>query len=295
MSWSWSEIALVLDVSFLAHRAWHAVERDTMKGGTPKMVPAFAASIVKILREQSPRYLIAVAESDAPTWRHELFPAYKKDRAPHPPGFEEAVIEALRFLGLHKIPVHSHAGFEGDDTIAAIVRQLRARGVGTVILTADKDLRQLVADAAPMVVLWNGRDVGDRKSWVGEGTVRDEWGIGPDRVADLLALAGDDTDGIPGLPKIGKKHAAAMIEGTRDMEHLISIRMWGDSAVSRSLRDHTDEARLYRRLAALRDDVPVELDLDAAEVLPERWDIAGLLELFETHGMGWAARDLAGG
>lgn len=292
MTWSWSKIALVLDVPYLAHKAWHAVERDTVKGGTPKMVPAFAAMIVKILREQSPRYLVAVAESDAPTWRHDLFPDYKKDRAPHPPGFDDAVLDAIRFLELHRIPVHCAAGFEGDDTIAALVLQLRAAGIGTVILTADKDLRQLVADADPMAVLWNGRDPRDRKSWVGEGTVRDEWGIGPDRVADLLALAGDDTDGIPGVPKIGKKNAAALIDGTRDLEHLISLRMWGDSAVSRSLRDHADDARLWRRLTGLRADVPVALDLGAAEVLPERWDVAGLLEFFERHGMGWAARDL---
>lgn len=285
MSWDWSEIALVLDVSFLAHRAWHALTRDTPPGHVPKMVASFASTIVKILREQSPRYLLAVAESDAPTWRHEIFADYKKGRPPHPAGFDDQVLEAIQLLELYRVPVFCRAGFEADDTIATLLRQLRARGIGTVILTADKDLKQLVTDADPMVVLWNGRDVGDAKSWAGERTVRAEWGIGPDRVADLLALAGDATDGIPGVPGIGLKKAAALIEGTRDLEHLIFTRMWGDLAIQKALAAHAAEVRLWRRLTALREDVPVELDLDAAEVRPARWDRAGLVAFYEAAGL----------
>jgi DNA polymerase-1 len=278
---TWSDAAYLLDVSYWAHKAWHAVARDTPAGHVPDMIAPFAAMLVKLLADREPRFLIAAAEMEGPTWRHELYPAYKAGRPPHPPGFDRQVIEAIRLLELHRIPVLGAGGFEADDVIARLVRDLRAAGIAVVVITADKDLRQLVTDTEPGVVLWDGKD-----RWVGERTVRSEWGIGPERVGDYLALVGDSGDGIPGIKGIGAKKAPELIEGTKDLEDLLRLRMWADSAVGRALRAGEHDVRLWRRLVALREDVPVALDLEAAEVRPERYDRKGLQAFYEAAGLG---------
>jgi DNA polymerase-1 len=276
-----SNDCFLLDVSYWAHKAWHAVARDTPAGHVPDMLAAFAAMLVKLLADRQPRYLIAAAEMDGPTWRHQLYPAYKAERPPHPPGFDRQLIEAIRLLELHRIPVLGAGGFEADDVIATLVRQLRAAGLPVVVITADKDLRQLVTDADPMVVLWDGKD-----RWIGERTVRREWSIGPERVGDYLALVGDPGDGIPGIKGIGAKKAPELIEGTKDLEDLLRLRMWADSAVGRALRAGEHDVRLWRRLVALREDVPVTLDVAGAEVVPARWDRDGLHDFYERAGLG---------
>lgn len=271
----------LLDVSYWAHKAWHAVARDAPEGATPDMLAAFAGMLVKLLADREPRYLIAATDTSGPTWRHDLYPRYKADRPPRPPGFDLQLAEAVRLLALHRIPVVGASGFEADDTIATLVRLLRAAGMPVVIVTADKDLRQLVTDADPMVVLWDGKD-----RWVGERTVRREWSIGPERVGDYLALVGDPGDGVPGIKGIGAKKAPELIEGTRDLEDLLRLRMWAASAVGRALRAGEHDVRLWRRLVALREDAPVSLDLEAAEVVPARWDRDGLRDFYERAGLG---------
>ncbi len=271
--------AYILDVSYWAHKAWHAVAKDTPEGHEPAMLGVFANMLVKLF-VHGPRYLIAAVESDGPTWRHALYPAYKADRPPHPPGFDRQLTEAIQLLSLHRIPVVGASGFEADDTIATLVRLVRAAGVPVVILTADKDLRQLVTDADPMVVLWDGKD-----KWIGERTVRREWSIGPDRVGDFLALVGDPGDGIPGVPGVGEKRAPELLERAGGLEEVIRKSVWWTPKIAAAVRAHAEQIRLARRLVALRDDVPVTLDIEAAEVVPERWDRDGLRDFYERAGL----------
>ena len=276
----WSDAAFVLDLSFWAHKAWHAVARDTPKDRAPAMLPAFASMLVKLLAEQEPRFLFVAAEMIGPTWRHDLYPAYKADRAPHPPGFDAQLVEAIRFLELHRFPVLGAGGFEADDVITTIVRQVRAQGVPVVVLTADKDLRQLVVDEEPIVVLWDGKD-----RWCGERTVREEWKIAPALVGDLLALTGDDGDGIPGVPGVGPVTASKMLARAPDVEKVIAHHDWWTPKIGVVVRERAEQIRLARRLVELRD-APVTVDLEAARVLPERWDRAGLVAWYEERGLG---------
>lgn len=275
---NWSAAAFVIDLLFWAHKAWHAVP-PTSAGGRPvNMIHGFAAMLVKLLAERSPRWLVVAADVGGRGWRHDLFPAYKANRDPHPPGFDEQLVEVVRLLELHRIPVIGVPGFEADDVAGALVGRFRRAGVPVVVITADKDLRQLVTDQEPMTVLWDGKD-----RWVGERTVRKDWGVGPDRVADFLALTGDEGDGVPGVPGIGPKRAAELLADTRDLEHMLSVRRWGSSAAARALCAHEEQLRLSRQLVALRE-VPIAVGLGACAL--GGYDVAGLRDFYERAGLG---------
>jgi DNA polymerase-1 len=274
---TWHDAAYVIDLSFWAHKAWHAVPPVSAGGRPVNLIHGFAAMLVKLLADRDPRFLVAAADVGGRGWRHDLFPAYKAGRAPHPPGFDEQVVEVVRLLELHRIPVIGFPGHEADDVAGTLVGRFRRAGVPVVVITADKDLRQLVTDAEPMTVLWDGKD-----RWVGERTVRKDWKVGPDRVGDFLALTGDDGDGVPGVPGVGPVRAAELLAETRDLEHMLSLRRWGSSAAARALRAHEEQLKLSRRLVALRE-VPIAVELGACAL--GGYDVAGLRDFYERAGL----------
>ena len=276
----WSEAAFIIDLHFWAHKAWHAVPEGVKSpGGAPvNMIHGFAAMLVRLLAERGPRWLVAASEARGPTWRHELFPAYKAARVAHPEGFDEQLAEVARLLSLHRVPVLSAAGFEADDVIAALVRRFRGCGVPVVVLTADKDLRQLVTDVEPTVLLWDGKD-----RYVGARTVVKEWGVGPERVADFLALVGDEGDGVPGVPGVGPKRAVELLEGTASVEDVLRAKQWATGAVARALRAGAGQLHLSRKLVSLREDVPLEIEL--AECALGAYEVGGLHAFYERVGL----------
>lgn len=277
----------MIDLLYWAHKAWHAVPLTarTPAGDPANMIHGLANMLVRLLAERSPRWLVAAADSPGPTWRHALFPAYKAEREPHPEGFDAQLVEAERLLALHRIPVLRAPGCEADDVAATLVRRFRKAGVPVVVVTADKDLRQLVTDEEPAVVLWDGRD-----RYVGARTVQKEWGVPPSRAGDWLALVGDKGDGIPGVNGVGEKRAAELLEGTRDLEDVLRLRQWAQSAVGRGLRAGAEQLRLSRRLVALRDDVPIDVEL--GECALGGYDVDGLRTFYDRVGLGRLAARL---
>jgi DNA polymerase I len=277
----WENAAFIVDLLFWAHKAWHAVPATTRTPGgrAANMVHGFAAMLIKLLSDRAPRFLVTAADVGGSTWRHELFPTYKAAREPHPPGFDEQLVEVVRLLELHRVPVLGVPGFEADDVMATLVRRFRGVGVPVVIVTADKDLRQLVTDTAPAVLIWDGKD-----RFIGERTVAKEWGVGPERVGDFLALTGDDGDGIPGVPGIGPKRATELLHDAADLEQVLVQKQWTQNAVGRALRAGADQLRLSRRLVALRGDVPLEVELGACAL--GGYDVPGLRAFYEAAGLG---------
>lgn len=275
---TWQTAAHILDLSYFAHRAWHAIARDAPPGASPDMLPAAANMLVKLLAEKAPAWLVAAADPGGSTWRHELYPPYKAHRPPHPPGFDAQLAELARLFELHRIPVLDAPGHEADDVIATLAGRFRRAGVAVVLVAADKDLRQLVTDTWPGVVMWDGKE---RTTTADH--VRREMGVDPARVGDLLALTGDDGDGVPGLRGVGPKKAAELLRESRDLEHAIALRMWGSSAPARSLRANVEQVRLARRLVALRDDVPLQVELGACAL--GGYDVEGLRAWYEARGL----------
>jgi DNA polymerase-1 len=284
----WAKAAFVLDLSYWAHKAWHAVPATVRAttGEPVNMVQGVASMLVRLLSDRDPAWLVAAADSAGPTWRHALYPAYKAERVPHTADFDRQLGEVGQLLELHGVPVIGAPGFEGDDVIATLVRRLTACGIAVVVITADKDLRQVVTDDEPFVKLWDGKD-----RVIEPQAIRAEWGIEPGAVGDFLALVGDEHDGVPGVSGVGPVTAANVLKRAGSLAEVIrKSAWWRPEKVGRAIRENAEQIHLARRLVALRDDVPMQLDLGACAV--GGYDAAGLRRFYERAGLGQLAERL---
>ncbi len=200
---------------------------------------------------------VAVCFDVGRTWRHELSPAYKANRDAKP---EEALAQrknALGVLSRDGFPMWSAEGYEADDVIASAVRVAKERGIRSTIATADKDLMQLVDDHC--VVLSTRTD-----NFLGPAEVREKFGVEPGQIADWLALVGDKSDNVAGVPGIGEKRAADLLFMHRDIVRLVGAAEDPASDITPKIREsivnHKNAAALALRLVTLRADVPVPFD-----------------------------------
>jgi DNA polymerase-1 len=247
------ETIYVIDISSYVFRAYHALPPlSSSKGEPTHAVAGVSAMLLKLLREHEPHGLIVAMDSKQRSFRKELFEAYKANRPPAPPDLQQQmsrVREVVEAWGMSPIEA---PGFEADDIIATLVGQARDKGLRVVIVSADKDLLQLVG---PDVVMYDTM----RNKVFGPEETREKLGVDPGQVRDLLALMGDSSDNVPGVPSVGQKTAAKLLEeyGTFDgiYENLDNITR---KALKAKLTDHRDDALTSRELVTLRTDVEID-------------------------------------
>jgi DNA polymerase-1 len=253
----------LVDGSGYIFRAYHAMPALTRPSdGLPVgAIHGFCAMLWKLLREKKaserPTHLAVIFDHSRISFRNDIYPEYKAHR-PEPP--EDLVPQfplirdAVRAFG---VPAVELPGFEADDLLATYARQAEEAGAETVIVSSDKDLMQLVR---PKVTMYD--PMKDRR--IGEDEVREKFGVEPGKVVEVQALAGDSTDNVPGVPGIGVKTAAELINQYGDLETLLAqaggIRQKGRRE---KLLENADKARVSRQLVKLRDDAPVETPLDS--------------------------------
>jgi DNA polymerase-1 len=247
------ETIYVIDISSYVFRAYHALPPlSSSKGEPTHAVAGVSAMLLKLLREHEPHGLIVAMDSKQRSFRKEMFEAYKANRPPAPPDLQQQmsrVREVVEAWGMSPIEA---PGFEADDIIATLVGQARDKGLRVVIVSADKDLLQLVG---PDVVMYDTM----RNKVFGPEETREKLGVDPGQVRDLLALMGDSSDNVPGVPSVGQKTAAKLLEeyGTFDgiYENLDNITR---KALKAKLTDHRDDALTSRELVTLRTDVEID-------------------------------------
>ncbi len=251
----------LIDGSAYIFRAFHALPPMTRHDGTPvNAVYGYSAMLARLLedaaRDGAVSHFAVIFDSARKTFRNDIYPDYKANRPPPPeelvPQFP-LVREATRAFN---VPSIEREGFEADDIIATYARQAREAGAEVIIVSSDKDLMQLVGDGVRMLDPMKNRiiDVGE---------VREKFGVEPDRVVDVQALAGDPSDNVPGVPGIGVKTAAQLIAEYGDLDTLLARAAEIKQPKRRqTLIENADLARVSRELVRLRDDV--ELD--------ETWD-----------------------
>jgi DNA polymerase-1 len=247
------ETIYVIDISSYVFRAYHALPPlSSSKGEPTHAVAGVSAMLLKLLREHEPHGLIVAMDSKQRSFRKELFEAYKANRPPAPPDLQQQmsrVREVVEAWGMSPIEA---PGFEADDIIATLVGQARDKGLRVVIVSADKDLLQLVG---PDVVMYDTM----RNKVFGPEETREKLGVDPGQVRDLLALMGDSSDNVPGVPSVGQKTAAKLLEeyGTFEgiYENLDNITR---KALKAKLTDHRDDALTSRELVTLRTDVEID-------------------------------------
>jgi DNA polymerase-1 len=258
----------LIDGSGYIFRAYHALPPLTRKSdGLPIGAVAGFCNMINRLLEQARQagqatHMAVVFDPKGGTFRNQLYDLYKANRSEPPedlvPQFP-LMRDATRAFGL---PCLEREGFEADDVIATLARQGVAAGMEVVVISSDKDLMQLVG---------NGVRLHDpmKDKPIGEAEVREKFGVAPDRVVDVQALAGDSSDNVPGVPGIGVKTAAELINTYGSLETLLERAAEIKQPKRReSLIANADKARLSKQLVTLRDDVPLDVSLDTLTLHP---------------------------
>ena len=247
----------VIDGHSQLYRAYHAIRGLTGPDGrSTNAVFGFVAMLRKLIDDHVPAAIVAAFDVAGPTFRDEIAADYKAHRAPMPPDLAEQIPWVHRATEALGVPVVTCEGFEADDVIGAIAVRAASAGYDTVIVTGDKDLLQLVG---PGVRVFNPRDDG---TWYDGDGVRERFGVPPDRVVDVLALMGDATDNIKGVPGIGEKGAVELVTRFGDVEQVLARAGEVQQKKYReALLAHADDARRSLELARIRTDVPIDVDL----------------------------------
>jgi DNA polymerase-1 len=251
----------LVDGSGYIFRAYHSLPPMTRPDGTPvNAVYGFTTMLMKLLADMDAERVAVIFDKGRKTFRNEIHPDYKGHRPEAPedlvPQFP-LIREAVRAFNVACVEME---GYEADDLIATYAKQARAKGIDVTIVSSDKDLMQLVRDGVALFDPMKNRPIGPEE-------VREKFGVGPDRVVDVQALAGDSSDNVPGVPGIGVKTAAQLIEEYGDLESLLARAGEIKQPKRRqNLTEYADQARLSRDLVRLRDDVDVPEPLEGFDV-----------------------------
>jgi DNA polymerase-1 len=262
----------LVDGSGYIFRAFHALPPMTRADGTPvNAVYGFTSMLMKLLRDLHAEYVAVIFDAGRRSFRNDIYPQYKAHRPDPPPELipQFALVrEATRACNVAAVEM---AGFEADDLIATYATQAAAAGAQVIIVSSDKDLMQLIGDGIAM------RDP-IKEKMIGPAEVMEKFGVGPERVIDVQALAGDSTDNVPGVPGIGVKTAAQLINEYGDLDTLLARAHEIKQPKRReALTEKADMARLSRDLVRLRTDVPIDVPFESFAV---REPDPGLLQTF---------------
>lgn len=278
----------LVDASLYVFRAWHSLPPDEFldaDGWPANAVHGFARFLLELLERERPRHIaVAFDQSLESSFRNDLYPAYKANREPAPESLKRQFALCQQFTRALGLTVLADNRYEADDLIGTLLTRQRADGyVGTVI-SADKDLSQLLT---PGDIQW---DYARQQRWDAAG-VKERYGVHAHQIADYLGLTGDAIDNIPGVPGIGAKTAAALLEhfGSLDalldrLDELPFLRLRGAASHATRLREHTELARLSRQLATIACDAPLPDDVGDARL--QRGNSAALEEVMNQARFG---------
>jgi DNA polymerase-1 len=284
----------LLDAYALIFRSYYAFiknPRITSKGLNTSAIFGFLLTLEEVLQKQKPSHIAVVFDTPSPTFRHEMFSAYKANRDETPEDIKKAVPYIKRLLEAYRIPVIEYPGFEADDVIGTLARKASERGFTTFMMTPDKDFAQLVSDN---VMMFKPSRSGNESVQWGVDDIRREFSVKkPEQVIDILALMGDSADNIPGAPGVGPKTAMKLISEYGSIEEL--FRNTGDlkGKLKEIIENNREQIEMSKRLATIEQNVPVELDETA--LITEPPDIQKLKSLFEELEFRTMAARIVGG
>ena len=273
------ELLLLFDGNALVHRAFHALPALTVSktGEMVNAVYGFANTLIKVLGEFRPTYWAVAFDRPTPTFRHEMFKEYKAQRPATPDELKSQIERVHQLVEAFHIPTFEIDGFEADDILGTLSKQASDCGVETIIVTGDNDMLQLVS---PAVKALSPRRTFSDTILYDEEEVKQKYGIKPGQIADFKALVGDSSDNIPGVPGIGEKTAAKLIQQFGSLEEIyIHIEDITPGKLQETLRQHKTPALQSKELATIVTIVPVDLNLEACKV--SAYDRNEVIKLFQ--------------
>lgn len=269
------ENLLIIDGSSLLYRAFYAIPSLTDSQGRPtNAVYGFLNMLLKLYEQLDPHYVAVAFDKDKHTFRNDLYDGYKATRKPAPddlrPQFS-LIREVLECLGIHVLELE---GYEGDDIIGTVARQMEAKDFHIDIVTGDRDALQLVDENVTVHLTKKGIT---NMLAVTPDVMTVEYGYMPSQVVDMKALMGDTADNIPGVPGVGEKTAAKLIAQFQHVEALYDrIDEVKGKKLQEKLADNKDKAFLSKELATICCSAPVEYTLDMFLPQPRKEDVAAL-------------------
>jgi len=253
----------LVDGSAIFYRAYFAFIRNPLfnsKGENTSASYGFINSLMKIIREENPDYMAVVFDTKAPTFRHKMYDQYKATREKMP---DELVVQIPRIhqaadaLNLTCLEME---GYEADDIIGTLAVEGEKQGMNVWLVTGDKDFFQLVNDK---VKIYNPQRGGKEAEKLDSKGVKEKFGVSPENVIDMLALMGDSSDNVPGVPGIGPKTAKTLIEQFGSLDAIIkSVDKIKSKSVKTKISENLDKAELSRKLVTIEKQVPIEFSLE---------------------------------
>ena len=240
--------------------------------------------MLNLIKTHKPDFLAAAWDGPGPVFRENLLPTYKAQREEMPTDLRLQLPVIKEAIEAFEVPVMEFQGAEADDVIATLVRRGLEQGLDVTVCTSDKDARQLIG---PHVRLFNIR----KQEALDEPALLADWGIRPDQVVDLLSLTGDTADNIPGVPGIGVKTAAGLLQQFETLDNLLANleKVKGDKK-RESLKAHTQTALDARTLVKLQDDLELTTSWDALKLTPP--NVAAVVKLCQQCGFHRFQKDL---
>ncbi|HEY5672800.1 MAG TPA: DNA polymerase I [Malonomonas sp.] len=263
----------LVDGSSYIYRAYYAIRHlSNSKGESTNAVYGFTNMLLNLVRDEKPDRLAVVFDAKGPTFRKDLYPEYKANRSAMPEDLVPQVAIIKDVVRAFNMPALELAGVEADDIIATLARQYAEQGLDVVVVTGDKDLMQIVSDRVCLLDTMKGKTT--RREQVIE-----RFGVPPEQVLEILGLAGDSSDNIPGVPGIGEKTATGLIQEFGSIENLLqNIDQVKGKKRQENLREFADQARLSRKLADLVYDLQLDVAID--DLTMDEPDRPALTELF---------------
>ena len=249
---------LLFDGHSLAYRSYYAIRDLSTKAGEPvNAVFGFWRAVLKTLRDHPSAFAAVAFDAGGTTFRHEMYGEYKATRKPIPEDLASQLPLIERLLGALGIQVFSEAGVEADDVLASLAREAEAAGLTCLIVTSDKDMAQLV-DERISILRPSGRDSDPGSQLLDPDGVRAKYGVAPGQIVDWLAMVGDSSDNVPGVPGVGEKTAAKLLEEFGSLDAVLASADGVKNArIAKSLVENEGAARLARELIELRTDLPL--------------------------------------
>jgi len=280
----------LIDGNSFCYRAFYAITSLANSKGQPtNAVYGFITMLKKILKEHKPDYIAVSFDRKEPTFRHKKFEGYKVHRKPMPDELVSQIPIIKEVLNGYRIPIFELAGFEADDILATIVKKCKeSNSLEIYIATGDKDALQLVNSRT---FVYSPHHLKDDFIY-DEQAVKEKFGVEPVRMVELMALMGDDSDNIPGVPGIGPKTASGLIAEFSTVCNLLgNLDSVKRESVRELLKKNIESAQLSYELARLDEDVPLEFDLKDLELKPP--DENKLYDLFKELEFKVLLKDVA--
>jgi len=249
----------IIDGSTIIYRSYFAFKNRPLinsRGENTSAIFGFLRTVITLIEQFEPEYFAIAFDEKEPTFRHKQYPKYKATRDKMPEDLVEQLEPIHELVNVTNIPHLSKAGFEADDVIATLAKRYEDTH-DIVIISTDKDLYQLVNDH---VRLYDH----SKNVYIDVQAVKNKFGIPPEKVLDLLALSGDSSDNVPGIPKVGPKTAAKLIHEYGDLEEILAHadEVYSDS-IRNNLIEYAQQGRLSKKLITLDYEVPIDLNLNA--------------------------------